>query len=108
MILLCYVDCVIPFFYFEMQTLLKSVLSSEEPSHTCGDIDSTVVRVLCTLLLIEVYLGTPEMPESPAAQAAAAARAQRLKGKDGGGGDVQDPVVVEVKVEVSFEVFLVI
>jgi hypothetical protein len=81
--------------------LLKAILSSEETSHMCGDIDSTVMRVLCTLLLICVYLGSP-VPSSPLHAHAVAARMKKAAATGGvtSPGDTAEPVIVEVSVQV--------
>jgi hypothetical protein len=73
------------------QTLLKSILSSEEASHCSGDIDSTVIRVIATMLLIGVYLGNPLVVPQLVAH-------RKLPSNDARA--TQEPVIVGIHVEI--------
>ena len=85
--------------------MLKAILSSEEQSFVNGDVDSTTLRALCTLLLITVYLGQPTVERDAAvatahAQQIAALRMRREMRPEDSQEASPMAVVIDIKVEV--------
>ena len=84
--------------------MLKEILSNEDETFTSGDIDSTILRALCTLLLITTYLGQPTVERDPVAASAFAqqlAFSRMRRDKRSEETPLDTPVVIDVLVEVE-------